>query len=110
MRAIVDDRARVQHMLNVETALARAEAALGIIPAACVDPIAEAARAERYDIAALGLETVEAGTVVVPLVKALTAEVAKKDPKAAGYVHWGLPARISSIRPWCSNCGAPSTR
>ena len=93
MRAILDDRARLQHMLNVEVALARAEAALGIIPVSCVDPIAEAARAERYDIAALGREAVEAGTVVVPLVKALTAEVAKKDPKAAGYVHWGATSQ-----------------
>jgi len=93
MRAVLDDRARLQHMLNVETALARAEAALGVVPVSCVDPIAEAAHAESYDIEALGREAVEAGTVVVPLVKALTAEVAKKDPKAAGYVHWGATSQ-----------------
>jgi 3-carboxy-cis,cis-muconate cycloisomerase len=47
MRTILDDRTRLQHMLDVETALARAEAALGVIPVSCVDPIAEAAHAER---------------------------------------------------------------
>ena len=93
MRAILDDRTRLQHMLDVETALARAEAALGVIPVSCVDPIAEAAHAERYDIEALGREAVEAGTVIGPLVKALTAEVARKDPKAAGYVHWGATSQ-----------------
>ena len=33
MRAILDDRARLQRMLDVIVALARAEAAVGIIPA-----------------------------------------------------------------------------
>ena len=50
MRAILDDRARVQRMLDFEVALARAEAAVGIVPALAVDRIAEAARAERYDL------------------------------------------------------------
>ena len=33
MRAILDDRARLQRMLDFEVALARAEAAVGIVPA-----------------------------------------------------------------------------
>ena len=53
MRAVVDDRARLQRMLDFEAALARAEAAVGVIPHEAVDPIAGAAKAERYDIAAL---------------------------------------------------------
>ena len=44
MRAVVDDRARLQRMLDFEVALARAEAAVGVIPALAADPIAEAAR------------------------------------------------------------------
>ena len=47
MRAILDDRARLQRMLDFEVALARAEAAVGIVPALAIDRIAEAARAER---------------------------------------------------------------
>ena len=33
MRAIVDDRARLQRVLDFEAALVRAEAAVGIVPA-----------------------------------------------------------------------------
>src|SRR5207253_5906183 len=84
MRAILDDRARLQRMLDFEVALARAEAALGIIPALATDQIAAAARAERYDIKTLGEASVAAGNVAVPLIEALTAEVAKTDAAAAG--------------------------
>ncbi len=40
MRAILDDRARLQRMLDFEVALARAQAALGIVPARAADAIA----------------------------------------------------------------------
>jgi 3-carboxy-cis,cis-muconate cycloisomerase len=89
MRAIVDDRARLQRMLDFEAALTRAAAAVGAVPASVVDPIAAACRAERYDIAALGEAAAAAGNLVGPLVKALTAEVAKTDAAAASCVHWG---------------------
>jgi 3-carboxy-cis,cis-muconate cycloisomerase len=89
MRSIMDDRARLQRMLDFEAALTRAEAAVGVVPASAVDPIVAACRAERYDIAALGDAAAAAGNLAVPLVKALTAEVAKTDPAAASCVHWG---------------------
>ena len=93
MRAILDDRARLQRMLDFEVALARAEAAVGIVPALATDQIAAAARAERYDIKALGEEAAAAGDVAVPLIKALAAEVAKTDATAAPYVHWGASSQ-----------------
>jgi 3-carboxy-cis,cis-muconate cycloisomerase len=93
MRAIVDDRARLQRMLDFEAALARAEAAVAAIPASAVEPIVAACRAELYDLAALGEEAVAAGNVAIPLVKALTAEVAKSDPEAARYVHSGATSQ-----------------
>src|ERR1700731_5306811 len=79
MRALLDDRARRQRMLDFEAALTRAEAVMGVIPASAVDPIATACRAERYDIAALGEAAAAAGNLVTPLVQALTAEVARTD-------------------------------
>ena len=42
MRAVLDDRARVQRMLDFEAALARAEAAVGIVPPSHAGTIAEA--------------------------------------------------------------------
>jgi len=93
MRAIVDDRARLQRMLDFEAALARAEAAVAVIPASCIEPITEAARAERYDPRAIGEEAVGTGDLATPMIKALAAEVAKSDPDAARYVHFGAASQ-----------------
>src|SRR6202021_986817 len=89
MRAVVDDRARLQRLLDFESALARAEAAVGVIPHEAVDPIAVAAKADRFDLAAIAAAAAAAGDILVPLVAALTAEVAKDNADAAGFVHWG---------------------
>lgn len=93
MRAIVDDKARLQRMLDFEAALARAEADAGVIPAKAAAPIAQACRADRFDIAKIAEDAVAAGTIAIPLVKALTAEVAKADGDAARYVHWGATSQ-----------------
>src|SRR5450631_3095233 len=88
MRAVMDDRARLQRMLDFEAALTRTEAAIGVVPASVVEPIVAACRAERYDIAALGEAAGAAGNLAAPLIAALTAEVAKTDAQAASCVHW----------------------
>jgi 3-carboxy-cis,cis-muconate cycloisomerase len=93
MRGVVDDRARVQRMLDFEAALARAEAAVGIVPAGHAGTIAEACQARHYDLAALAEGTIAAGNLAGPLIKALTAEVGKSSKKAAGYVHWGATSQ-----------------
>jgi 3-carboxy-cis,cis-muconate cycloisomerase len=93
MRAVLDDHARLQRMLDFEVALARAQAALGVIPALAVEPIAAAARADRYDLTALGEASVAAGNIAIPLINALTAEVAKSDGSAASFVHRGATSQ-----------------
>ncbi|MEA2993720.1 MAG: 3-carboxy-cis,cis-muconate cycloisomerase [Alphaproteobacteria bacterium] len=93
MQAVVEDRARLQRMLDFEAALARAEAALGVIPATTAAAIAGACQADRYDMAAIGEAAVAAGNIAIPLIKALTAEVAKSDAEAARYVHWGATSQ-----------------
>ena len=47
MRAICDDVAYLQYMLDFEAALARAEAATGVIPAGAPAPIEQACNAQR---------------------------------------------------------------
>jgi 3-carboxy-cis,cis-muconate cycloisomerase len=93
MRALLADRERLQRMLDVEAGLARAEAAAGVIPQLAVAAIAAACRVDRYDLVALGEAGVDAGNVAIPLVKALTAAVAKHDQEAARYVHWGATSQ-----------------
>jgi 3-carboxy-cis,cis-muconate cycloisomerase len=86
---LVTDEAWLQAMLDVEVALARAQAGLGIVPEAAVAAIASAARAERIDLVALSVQSRGAANPVVRLVEVLTAEVARIDPTAAEYVHRG---------------------
>ena len=93
MRAICDDVACLQHMLDFEAALARAEVAAGVIPASAAGPIAAACEATSFDLGALAEAATRSGNLAIPLVKALTAKVARADPEAARYVHWGATSQ-----------------
>ena len=93
MRAVCDDVACLQHMLDFEAALARAEAATGVIPTSAADPIARACTAGSFDLAALAEAATRSGNLAIPLVKALTAGVARTDAVAARYVHWGATSQ-----------------
>jgi len=93
MRAICDDLAYLQRMLDFEAALARAEAATGVIPADAAGPIGNACKAEAFDVAALAEAAPKSGNLAIPLVKALTANVAKSSAEAARYVHWGATSQ-----------------
>jgi 3-carboxy-cis,cis-muconate cycloisomerase len=93
MRAVCDDAAYLQHMLDFEAALARAEAVVGVIPANAVGPIANACEASAFDISTLAEAATRSGNLAIPLVKALTAAVARADPDAARYVHWGATSQ-----------------
>jgi 3-carboxy-cis,cis-muconate cycloisomerase len=93
MRAVWDDVAYLQNMLDFEAALAGAEAAAGVIPGSAVGPIVAACRAESFDLTALAEAATRSGNHAIPLVKALTADVAKVDADAARYVHWGATSQ-----------------
>ena len=93
MRAVMTDRARLQRMLDFEAVLARAEAAVGVIPATAVGEIAEACKAERYNIALLTEAAIPTGNIANAVVAALTNEVARRNPQVAGYVHWGATSQ-----------------
>ena len=93
MRAVCDDVACLQHMLDFEAALARAEAATGVIPASAAGPIEQACTAGSFDLAALAEAATRSGNLAIPLVKALTAGVARADADAARYVHWGATSQ-----------------
>src|SRR5258705_11962638 len=88
MRALVAERARVQRILDFEVALARAQASVGVVPALATDKIAEAARAERFDLAVLAAD-LGAGSVAAALLNMLRSEVARIDPEAARVVGFG---------------------
>lgn len=86
MRRLFSDEVRLQKMLDVEAALARVQARLGIVPKEAAEAITRAAKVENLDIEALGASTRNVGYPVVGLVKQL-GRAAGGD--AARYVHWG---------------------
>jgi 3-carboxy-cis,cis-muconate cycloisomerase len=89
----LDERATLQGMLDFEAALARAEAASGVIPLSAVDSIVAATRAGDFDLDDIARGAAEAGNVAIPLVRLLTARVAANDPEAARFVHWGATSQ-----------------
>jgi len=87
------DSARVQAMLDFEAALSRAEAKAGLIPASAAASIAANCDAKKFDLNALAAAAPLSGNLAIPLVKQLTALVAKQDPDAARFVHWGATSQ-----------------
>jgi 3-carboxy-cis,cis-muconate cycloisomerase len=83
----------LQRMLDFEAALARAEAATGVIPKTAPRPIACCCKAELYDLQEITHAAEKAGNTAIPLIKFLTAKVKAIDPDAARYVHWGATSQ-----------------
>ena len=93
MIAVFDDGAVVQAMLDFEAALARAQAAEGIIPETAARAIADACQASLYDIPAMVVASRRAGSLAIPLSKELAKAVAQNDTEAAAFVHWGTTSQ-----------------
>jgi 3-carboxy-cis,cis-muconate cycloisomerase len=85
MREIFSDSALIARYIEVEVALARAEARCGVIPQQAADAIAKESRLERIDFDHLREETDIVGYPILPLVHQLVAMCGD----AGRYVHWG---------------------
>jgi 3-carboxy-cis,cis-muconate cycloisomerase len=85
MRAILDERAMLQRWLDVEAALAAAQAELGLIPPAAAEAIGRAARVERLDLEAVKRDLTTTAHPIVPVVRQLE-RVAGEHGR---WVHWG---------------------
>jgi 3-carboxy-cis,cis-muconate cycloisomerase len=90
VRAAVGDDAWLAALLAAEAGLARAQAALGLLPASAAAAITDAATPDRFDPAAIAAGSATAGNPVLPLVHALRATVA---PEVAGWVHAGATSQ-----------------
>jgi 3-carboxy-cis,cis-muconate cycloisomerase len=87
------DEATLRQMLRFEAALAQATAGAGLIPRRAASVIVKACDAKLYDPTALAAAARRSATLTVPLVKALTEAVARRNAAAAGYVHWGATSQ-----------------
>jgi 3-carboxy-cis,cis-muconate cycloisomerase len=86
MRRVFSDENRIRYYLEIEAALARVEARLGIIPALAAAAIASQARVENIDFDALRQRTELVGSPVIPVVEQLTARCTNN---LGQYCHWG---------------------
>src|SRR5262249_1718206 len=86
LRALFRQENRWQAWLDVEAALARAQAELGIIPAAAADAIAAAAQYDKLDRTRVDEGFARTGHTIVPLVWELSRVVGEPH---GGWVHWG---------------------
>ncbi len=85
MRAVWSDEALVARYVEVEVALAKAEARVGVIPADAAKEIAAKSDARTFDLAKLKEETDVVGYPIIGIVH----QMAKQCGEAGRYVHWG---------------------
>ena len=88
--ALIGPEAELTAMLAFETALAEAEAGVGVIPADAAAAIAAALAGFRPDIAALAAATARDGVVVPEFVRQLCASIGEPH---AGRMHFGATSQ-----------------
>ncbi|MGJ5181190.1 3-carboxy-cis,cis-muconate cycloisomerase [Bradyrhizobium oligotrophicum] len=85
MRAVFSDHALISRYVEVEIALAKAEARCGVIPQQAADDIARLTDIAAFDLDLLRQETDIVGYPILPLVH----QMVKQCGDAGRYVHWG---------------------
>lgn len=85
VRRIFEDRALIERYVEVEMALAKAQARLGIVPQQAADAIAAQIDIDRLDMARFKSDTENVGYPILPLVE----QLAEQCGEAGGYLHWG---------------------
>jgi 3-carboxy-cis,cis-muconate cycloisomerase len=85
MRAVFDEQAYFQRMLDVEAALARVQGRMGVIPADAAEAIVAAARIENLRTENLAASARNVGYPVVGLVSGLSEAAGP----AGAWTHWG---------------------
>jgi adenylosuccinate lyase len=86
VRRAFDSHALVQGWLDVEAALARAEAEVGVVPEAAAERIEREARVELLDLDLLRSGVESSQHPLVPLIRALAERCGEE---AGAWVHWG---------------------
>jgi 3-carboxy-cis,cis-muconate cycloisomerase len=87
------DRSFVQAMLQFEASLARAQAAVGLIPESSAQSIVGTCKVDLFDTAKIVRESARAGSLAIPLVKSLKETVGLFNPAAVAHVHFGCTSQ-----------------
>jgi 3-carboxy-cis,cis-muconate cycloisomerase len=112
----LSDEKLLAAMARFEGALARASAREGLVPASHADTISRVCEQAKFDIAALVREGRE-GTLAIPFVKQLTAQVGAVSAEAAKHVHAGATSQdvidtgiVLCLKPACARVIALTRR
>ncbi len=85
MRAVFEERAMLQRWLDVEAALAAAQAEVGAVPAGAAETIARRARVELLDLDRVKRDLAVTAHPIVPVIR----ELERVCGDAGRWVHWG---------------------
>lgn len=88
IRQIFEEESYARYLIDVETALARAQSTLSVIPSEIGALLTETLSASKLDYVRLGAETDIVGYPILPLIRQL-GEMCPPDSEAAKYIHWG---------------------
>ena len=86
MREVWSDESRTRKYLEIEAALARVQARLGVIPQKAADEIVRNCRLDKIDMAKLAAQTARIGYPVLPLVQQIVERCAEG---LGEWCHWG---------------------
>lgn len=86
MRKVWSDQTTIQKWLEVEAALARAEAKLGIIPKKHAQEITRKARVELIDMEEMKRQLFHTHHPIMPLIRCFQKACS---PEAGEFIHWG---------------------
>ena len=88
MLDVLNERDFVAAMLQFESALASAQAQVGLIPDAAAQTIRHRCHVNQFDVPRLLADSGRAGSVAIPLIKALKDAVGRVDPAAVPHTHF----------------------
>ena len=87
--AAFSGQAVVAAMLRFEAALAQAQADEGLVPPAAARSIVDSCRVELFDVEKIVRDSGRAGSVAIPLIKALREAVGLFNAEAVAWTHFG---------------------
>lgn len=93
MEAIFSDGSELRQMLAFESALARAQGAVGFIPTSAATSIATVCEQTDWSVEAIKQQTLLAGNPAIPFVEELKKRVRAVDAEAVSSVHVGATSQ-----------------
>ena len=88
MLEVLNERDFVAAMLQFESALSTAQAQVGLIPESAAQTIRSCCHVEQFDVPQLLADSGGAGSVAIPLIKALKDAVGRVDASAVPHTHF----------------------